>query len=195
MRDLQSDQEFWAIETPAFADDGVGFVAEELRQAGSFTAAPRAVLPWSNRQFLVSPAESPASPLAVADLRADAVVDGERLIQLQLRSPDDGLHVSLFVPEDAGLRRIAVVGTSQSMEQFPLEEGFHRFRCVGPRCDGLTLEMHLGSEAAVTFFVTTASPGLPQGGDSLIAARPTTAAPSADGDTTLVFDALTLEAL
>jgi hypothetical protein len=194
IQDLQSEQAFWAIETTAFADGGVMSVPEALRQAGSFAAEPRTVLPWSDRQFLVSPAEAPATPLTVAEVQADTVIDGERTIQLRLRVPDDALHVSLVVPEDAGLNQIVVGGTPHTLEQIPVEEGFQRFRCVGPRCDGLTLELHLQSEAAVTFFVTTSSPGLPQGGDTLIAARPTTAVPSADGDTTLGFDVVALEA-
>jgi hypothetical protein len=91
------------------------------------------------------------------------------------------------------LRRISVLGTPQTIEQFPLKEGFYRFRCVGPRCDGLTLDLHLQSDAAVILYVVTAVPGLPPGGDVLIAARPTAASPRSDGDTRLVFDALTLE--
>ncbi len=103
--------------------------------------------------------------------------------------------MSLYVPVAARLRRMDVVGTPYSFEDLFVEDGYHWFRCIGDGCDGLTLEllMHPETDAPVTLFAVDIASGLPPEGDALLEARPDTAAPSGDGDSTLIIDRVVLE--
>ena len=108
------------------------------------------------------------------------------------------LALALFAarqPIAAGLRRMVVVGTPYVFGEPFAEEGYHWFRCIGEECDGLTLELLIQPDSGdpLTFFAMDIASGLPPKGDALLAARPATAAPSGDGDSTLIVDRVVLE--
>jgi hypothetical protein len=126
--------------------------------------------------------------------RGDDRVAGDEVLQLQLRLPQGERQVSLYVPQAAGLTRTDITGTRYTFDEIPAEDGYQRFHCFGPSCDGLSLTLHLemGETPAALLVVSSAS-DLPEGGERLIAARPKTAAPSGSGDATLVIDRVTLD--
>jgi hypothetical protein len=112
------------------------------------------------------------------------------VLQLQLRSPRGGHEVTLYIPipQAAALERIDVVGTPYTIEEMPIRDGYQAFHCFAPACDGLTLALHLESNAPFAVFIVDTTPGLPPGGDGLLQARPKTAVPSGEGDVTLIAD-------
>ncbi|HBY99414.1 MAG TPA: hypothetical protein DEP84_36665 [Chloroflexi bacterium] len=55
-------------------------------------------------------------------------------------------------------------------------------------CDGLTLALHLKSNAPFTLFIVDKTLGLPPGGTGLTQARPASAVPSGDGDVSIIAD-------
>ncbi len=88
-----------------------------------------------------------------------------------------------------------VVGTPYSFEEPFADDGYHWFRCIGETCDGVILDLLMQPEAddPLTLFGVDIASGLPEGGEELIEARPATAAPSGDGDSTLIVDPVVLE--
>jgi hypothetical protein len=134
------------------------------------------------------------APAPDVQLLADDRVAGGRVVRLRLRSPRGGLEVALYVPQAAGLTRLAVVGTPYTTAEFPTRDGYQAFRCAGPACDGLTLELHLATSAPFAVLIVDATPGLPPGGEDLIRARPETAVPSGGGDVTLIANRVVLAA-
>jgi hypothetical protein len=193
VEDRHADRAFWAIDSPWLSDNSAEDVPETLRHAGRFGDEPVAVLPWSSRHYLVAPAPPAAEPAPAVRVLADDRVASERVLTLQLRSARGGNRLSLYVPQAAGLDRIAVVGTPYAIDEIPVRDGYHAFHCYAQACDGITLELLLTSDAPFTAFVVDATPGLPQGGNDLIRARPTTAVPSGDGDVTLVADQVSFD--
>jgi hypothetical protein len=178
----------WLIESPMIPSNIAWSVSESVSRAGNFGKEQVAVLPWSSGRYLFAPAAPTTVPPPEVQLLADGRVAGERVVQVQLRSPRGGNQVALHIPETAGLKRIDILETSRSIEKFPIERGYQTFECFGLACDGLRLAMHLESDASFAVIIVDSTPGLPPGSEALIQARPTSAAPSDEGDVTLISD-------
>jgi hypothetical protein len=192
VQDQQSGQAFWAIDAPVLAN-GAGSVPASLRDVAAFGLDPVRSLPWSSQRYVVARAPSVAAPGSVVVPLGDERVAGERVVRLQLHVAPGALGVWLYVPEWAGLLRAEVEGTEFTIEGFPAEDGHQWFRCIGPECDGLTMALYLQrSFDTIPLYAVQIEPGLPAGGDELIAARPATAAPSGNGDVTMVIDRVDL---
>lgn len=193
VEDRHAGRAFWAIDSPWVSDNSADDVPETLRRAGRFGDEPVAVLPWSSRHYLVAPAPLAEATAPAVRVLADDRVGSERVLTLQLRSPRGGNRLSLYVPQAAGLDRIAVVGTPYVIDEIPVRDGYHAFHCYAQACDGITLELRLASDAPFTAYVVDETPGLPREGNELVRARPTTAVPSGDGDVTLVADQVSFD--
>jgi hypothetical protein len=184
-----ADRAWWAIETfVPFSHVDLDSL-EELRQAGGFVAETARPFPWSSEALPVAPAP-PIPDHPVVELVSDEIEAGQRIVTVELRSAASEHRISLYVPVSAGLGRVLIPGSPHDLEGFPVEDDFGRFHCVGAGCDGLRLELHLANGGPVTLFAAERSPGLPEGGAALVAARPETAAPSGGGDETIVIDRL-----
>ena len=96
--------------------------------------------------------------------------------------------MTLYIPEAAGLKRIDILETSFTLEEISVENGYQTFDCFGPACNGLRLALHLGSNASFALIIVDSTQGLPPGSEAIIEARPTNAAPSDEGDVTLIAD-------
>jgi hypothetical protein len=127
-------------------------------------------------------------PAPEVQLLADDHVAGERVVQLQLQSPRGGNQMTLHIPEAAGLKRIDILETSFTLDEIPIENGYQTFDCFGPPCNGLRLALYLESHASFAVIIVDSTPGLPPGSEAIIQARPTIAAPSGEGDLTLIAD-------
>ena len=194
IEDRQSRQALWALDGAPQAGGGAASGLDGLLRAAPFSDEGTPVLPWSSQQYRVAPATSTA-PGPVVTLRSDVHAGAERVVRLELRSPSGSNRMSLYVPLAAGLRRVDLAGTPYSFEEPFAEDGYHWFRCIGEACDGVVLELLMEPETddPLTIFAVDIASGLPRGGEELIAARPATAAPSGDGDSTLIVDPLLLE--
>jgi hypothetical protein len=184
-----ADQAWWAIETfVPFANVDLDRLGE-LSQAGGFAGKTAAPFPWSSETLPVAPAARiPDRP--VVELISDVNEAGQRIVTVELRSAASEHRISLYVPVSAGLGRVLIPGSPHDLEGLPVEGDFGRFHCVGAGCDGLRLELHLANGGPVTLFAAEPSPGLPESGAALVAARPETAAPSGGWDETIVIDRL-----
>jgi hypothetical protein len=194
VEDRQAHQATWALDGAPLSGDGAVPGLDELLRAAPFGDEVAPALPWSSQHYRVAPATAMAAG-PVAELLADERAGADRVVRLALRSPSGSNRMSFYVPLTAGLRRMDVVGTPYSFEELFAEEGHHWFRCAGETCDGLTLELLMQPESVdpLTLFAVDIASGLPPGGEALIEARPATAAPSGDGDSTLIVDRVILE--
>ena len=194
IEDRQSNQANWALDGAPLSGGGAVPGLDELLRAGSFGDEVAPVLPWSSQQYRVAPA-TPMAAGPVAELLADERAGADRVVRLELRSPSGSNRMSLYVPLAAGLRRMDVVGKPYVFEEPFAEDGYHWFRCAGGECDGLMLELLMQPESddALTLFAVDIASDLPPGGEALLEARPVTAAPSGDGDSTLIVDRVVLE--
>ncbi|MGH2601893.1 MAG: M28 family peptidase, partial [Dehalococcoidia bacterium] len=190
----QGNEAMWLLETGLAPETNAADVPPALLDAGQFAGESQPVLPWSNRRYLLAPAPATDAPAPAVEVLSDELVAGERVVELQLRSPRGGHQLSLYVPETAGLQQIAVVGTPLVVDDTRPRNGYQVFHCHTTACDGMTLELHLASRDAVELFVVDMTPGLPAGAADLIAARPPTAVPSRDGDLSLIVDQVSLAA-
>jgi hypothetical protein len=185
--DGHTGQSYWALDSHAGQTySAPADVPPALRRAAGFGDEAVAVLPWSRRAYLVAPAPPPAGPRPEGRLLSDEPAGAGRVLRLQLRPPRGAQRLALYVPEDAGLTRLAVAGTPHATTEIPRRHGYQTFRCVGPACDGLTLELHLARTAPFTMYVVDSTPGLGPQGEALLRARPETAVPSGDGDVTML---------
>jgi hypothetical protein len=194
VQDRQSGQANWVLDGPTLADGSPAAVPEALLRAGPFDAQAMPVLPWSSRVYLTGPA--PAADLPAADLsvRDTASAEGGREVRIDLPSSAGGNLWLLYVPQDAELRGIELEGSPHDTMTAPVEDGFHRFLCIAPACDGRTVLLHLDSAAPVVAYLVESAPGPPVDGENLIAARGDLAAPSGGGDQGLIVDRIEIAA-
>lgn len=192
VQDNDAGQAYWVVDrvmSPEGTRDGT---PASLLRAGFEDGQMMPVLPWSAREYLVAPAPvSTAPPGTIALERANPADEG-RLVTLIWPSSPDGHWGSLVLPISAGLRSIEVEGAAHGVGSIPAENGYQRFLCIAPACNGREVTMHLlGNTPFTAFFVDTA-PGLPKGGDRFVAARGDTAVASDEGDASLNITRLTV---
>ncbi len=113
---------------------------------------------------------------------------GVRHVRARLSSPRGAPVVALFLPPSARLGAVSLDGLVVP-EPPPLARWFwggHRLvasMTTPPR--GVTVELAIDGDAPLEVVVADQSRGLPASGAALVAARPSTAVPSAEGDVTV----------
>jgi hypothetical protein len=176
------------IESYTFQSSNTEDISEVMYRSGELVKEPASMLPWSSQQYLVAPSMPTALPAPELRLITDDSVAGERVVHVQLRSPRGGNQVTLHVPEAAGLKRIDILEPFYTLDNIPIENGYQTFDCFGPACNGLRLVLHLENNSSFAVLIVDSTPGLPPGSKALFQARPAVAAPSHEGDLTLIAD-------
>ncbi len=193
VQDRQTGEAVWMIEDQSGSGQGQASGLGAILRAGEFAAEPVAILPWSTQAYPVAPANPVADRAPLVELLRDERMGETRVVELELQSSAPDNRVSLYVPVEAGLRRVDLVGMGSGVEGLPVEDGYGRFHCVGADCNGLELELHMENGGALTLYAAERMSGVPAGGSALIEARPATAAPSGGGDESIVVDRVELE--
>jgi hypothetical protein len=122
----------------------------------------------------------------------DQTAGGKRHVRLRLTSPRGAGIATLIVPREAKLESIAMGG-----QQAPLgaqrknqpkgpqpDFQFYTFSTLPP--EGVEVDVVLGEARPLDWYVLDRTPGLPPAGAPLLQARPDTAVPIQEGDSTLV---------
>jgi hypothetical protein len=151
-----------------------------------FQDVAAAVLPWSERQYLVAPAEDGIAEGPGLQILSDGQLGQTRTVQLLLRSPRGAASVEFRVP----LGRVASIsagGQSLAVDTAGAAGRYYTLRCYGPTCDGLEISLELVGSEPVSALVSDSSPGLPAGGQNLLRDRPATAVPYQEGDLTVIW--------
>lgn len=165
-------------------------VPADLDSAAQLSAEFGPALPWTGWNFHRATGQP-----RITDFPEIEVVDSAGgVVRVALLSARGGQQLHLFVPETAGLQRIDVVGTEQSIDYSDWAPGmFRQFSCHGPECSGLELDLHFSSAVTVDVLLADQTDGLPEGGAELQEARGELAVPYQDGDVTLAVNRQTLE--
>ncbi|HEX9049761.1 MAG TPA: hypothetical protein VF841_04445, partial [Anaeromyxobacter sp.] len=179
----EAGQARWLVETET------GRLPPSLRAAAPFSAEPTRPFEWSpNRPAFVAPAvpRGLAAPrLEVLDVAREG---GLRRIRARLSSPRGAPRAYLVFPPAADLASFAMEGVAVPAPAPKVTRwwGGHRVHaCAGLPPGGVEIEVALRGDARVSVLVVDESPGLPPpDGERLRAARPPTAAPSQQGDST-----------
>lgn len=181
------------------ARDGARWLAEAehdgalpaaLRGVAAFGPARRPPFAWTPvRQAFAAPAPPLGLPPPRAEVLSVEVKDGLRRVRARLSSPRGAPTVALFVPPSVALRAAYVDGVPLGLPpRLALWFfGDHRLvACLTTPPAGVVVELVIEGEAPATAHLADQSRGLPPSGAALVAARPATAAPFWDGDTTVV---------
>ena len=156
-----------------------------------FDPEPAAVFPWLDGSYMVADAPVTDAPAPGLDVLSEATVGGQRVVEVQLRSPRGAAGITLHVPVDALAAgdppAVTVAGYSFDLVPEDAVGGYYTLECYGRACDGLVVELRLEGEAPVEVLVVDSSSGLPAGGETWLQARPDTAVPVNEGDLTLIM--------
>ena len=173
-----------------------GALPAALRAVAAFGPTRRPPFPWAPlRPAFAAPAPAAGLPPPRAELVSSQVKDGVRHVRVRLSSPRGARTVALFLPPSARLRAASVDGVRlDAPPRLALWLfGDHRLvACMTTPQSGVTVDLDLEGEAPITAILADQSPGLPPSGGALVAARPATAVPFWDGDTTVATAAVRL---
>ena len=166
-----------------------GTMPEPLRSR--FDPEPAEVFPWLDGSYMVADAPLNDAPAPDLNVLSDAAVAGQRVVEIQLRSPRGAAGITLLVPVGALATGdpAAVTVSDYPFDLVPEDAvgGYYTLECHGRACDGLVVELRLEGEARVEVLVVDSSSGLPPGGETVLQARPDTAVPINEGDLTLIL--------
>ncbi len=157
-----------------------------------FDPEPVPVFPWMPAsRIMVAEAEGTGLPAPGLEVLSDTIEGGQRLVEVQLRSPRGADGISLHVPADAlagdSVSAVTISGYPFAVVAEDAVQGYYSLDCFGRGCDGLVVELRLASEARVEVLVVDNTSGLPAGGEAWLQARPDTAVPVDEGDLTLLM--------
>jgi hypothetical protein len=180
IEDREAAQVAWALEAE-------GRVPEQMLAARSFGPVPAPAVPWQARRVYLTP---DGSGVAVdGPAREVSRASGEPL-RLELPAAPPGSRVAVHIPQAAGVQafRLTRDGEEEVLSAPPAEDGYVRFLCIAPACDGASLAVGLENVAPFTAFISQTRPGLPLSDHDLLAARPAAATPRHTGDATILVD-------
>lgn len=158
----------------AWVVDPVRRLPAAIRAAAPFSRAPESVAGSADRKGYVADAGAPRFSLPTADISRSGTD-----IVLKLHGSEAADAMTLMVPADAGLSRIALYGKSIPVggSARPL-----LVNCASPGCRGATLTLTQRRIKPLTLQVTELRYGLPPGGEVLHKARAPVGTPSQLGD-------------
>jgi hypothetical protein len=158
--------------------------------------------PWS-RAATAFVARTEAVPqneptLEVVEQRA---VDGRTTIRLRAMSPRGAARLSLLLPAgrvvSASMNGTPIPGRPASaqvrLSQRESGRDVRGYTAVTVPPGGVEMELVVEGSEPVEGFLFDQSPGLPPGGERLVAARPAEAAPNGAGDATILARRVTLQ--
>ncbi len=167
-----------------------------LRAVEPFSERRAPHFPWwpSRRAFVSAAAPGQLAPpsLEVLEDRDEGAV---RHVRARLSSPRGAPVVLVVLPPSAEVESFTMEGVPIPAPAPKSRQGWGGYRvyaCAGMPPRGVELEVVLRGASPVPLTLVDESPGLPPGGERLRAARPRTAAPSQQGDTTYVSARVTL---
>ena len=167
-----------------------------VRQAAAF-GPPGPAFPWSPaagmaRSAPAAPLPAAAAPAPELQVLESVVAGGKRHLRLRLVSRRGAASGSVWVPGRANPESVTIDG-----HQVPASgwrgskppwgpSDWRAYSDVTLPAAGCEVDMVLGETGPLEVYAVDVTPGLPPAGAALLAARPPTAVPQQQGDTTLV---------
>lgn len=176
----------WALDPPSTPlPDALGALAPFTR---------RTVMPWSRSESFTAPAPAAGLPPPELERLAESSAGDGRRLHLRLRSPRGATRAALWLPPEIDLRaaRVAGVTLPAASGRLPGVPRRGRLLIVATLpAEGVEVELELGAQPGEAALLD-ASPGLPEAGKPLAAARGASAVPMGLGDSTWVIRKLML---
>ncbi|HEY0113170.1 MAG TPA: M20/M25/M40 family metallo-hydrolase [Allosphingosinicella sp.] len=147
-------------------------------------------VPFSGRRRWAAPAPRQQVIAPAVEKLAERQVPGGRLLTLRLRS-NGAETVTLRAKAEAAFRAVRVGGGTKPFGTGD-GKGDYFLRCHGRSCEGLRLDLLVGSRDPVEVTVIGTRAGLPAAADKLVAARPATAQPQYSPDAIIALDRVKL---
>jgi hypothetical protein len=182
-RDADSGKAQWIVEPAS------GRLPEPLRLAASFHRATRGALPWLSAPAFFADAPSVDASAPTFTILESAQANGRHAYQALLRSERGAPSAAVFFPPDADVQDVSVGAQSLRPEAPAVRRYFNGwtiYRCDAIPTDGVEIDFSLPIGKPVEVSAADESYNLPPDGAFLLMARPLKAAPSQDGDTTIV---------
>jgi hypothetical protein len=182
-RDADSGKAQWIVE-PASSH-----LPEPLRLAATFHRATGRALPWISAPAFFTDAPSVDVSAPTFTIQESGQANGRHAYQALLRSERGAPSAAVFFPPDADVQDVRVGGQALRPESFAVRQyfnGWTMYRCDAMSPDGVEIDFSLPVGKPVEVSAADESYGLPPDGAFLLKARPLKAAPSQDGDTTVV---------
>jgi MFS family permease len=160
-----------------------------VRQAVSFPQERERAYSWGPpglRAFVAAAPrlDVPGPQVSVLD---DSTAQGTRTLRLLLTSNRGAREAGLLVPEAAKLTSATVDGEPVPIHpDAPPPGGFRTIGSLTMRPEGVEIVLRLGETQPQEWRVYDVSDGLPPSGEALLRARPASAVPYQDGDTTVI---------
>jgi hypothetical protein len=182
-RDADSGKAQWIVEPAS------GRLPEPLRLAASFHRAAGRALPWIAAPTFLADAPGVDASAPTFTILESGQANGRHAYQALLRSERGAPSAAVFFPPDADVEDVRVGGKALPPEIPRIRQyfnGWAMYRCDAMPADGVEIDFSLPLGKPVEVSAADESYGLPRQGAFLLMARPLKAAPSQDGDTTIV---------
>jgi Peptidase family M28 len=184
-KDADSGKSQWIVQPVS------GRLPEPMLASLPFKRAEKGPFPWDFGPAFLAPAHglsdpAPAPTLTILESKA---ATGWRNYRALLRSERGASEVMALFPPGAGVTMVrmndqAVEGGGRAGR--PFFGGWNVYRCVTTPAGGVEVDFSLPAGKPLEVYAVDATYGLPVEGKFLIAARPSNATPSQDGDVTMV---------
>ncbi|WP_310467010.1 M20/M25/M40 family metallo-hydrolase [Sphingomonas sp.] len=146
----------------------------------------RGELPYSERKrWLAAAPVTDALPAPAVQVVGRQGAGAGRRISLRL-VPKGAVSVTLVAPEDADIRS-AGTGSFVRPVGAGSKDGRYTLRCFGRSCEGLVMDVVIGSPRPIEFIVLGWRPGLPPAAGLLVRARPANARAQYTADSSLAM--------
>jgi hypothetical protein len=182
-RDADSGKAQWIVEPAS------GHLPEQLRLAAPFHRSTDRALPWLSAPAFLADAPSIDAPAPTFTIQESGQANGRHAYQALLRSERGAPSAAVFFPPDADVQDVRVGGKALQPESSGVRQyfdGWTIYRCDAMSPDGVEIDFSLPVGKPVEVSAADQSYQLPPDGAFLLKARPLKAAPSQDGDTTIV---------
>jgi Peptidase family M28 len=182
-RDADSGKAQWIVEPAS------GRLPEPLRLATKFQPPSGRALPWLTAPAFFADAPAVDASAPTFTILESAQANGRHIYQALLRSERGAPSAAVFFPPDADVENVRVGGQALPPEVPRIRQyfkGWAMYRCDAMPAGGIEIDFSLPVGKPVEVSAADESYGLPPDGAFLLMARPLKAAPSQDGDTTIV---------
>ena len=183
LQDADSGQARWIVQPDS------GRLPEPIRLAAVFRRSNRGAFPWSIRPAFLADAPSVSFSAPTFTVLDSGQENGRRTYQALLRSERGASSAGVFFPPDSDVQDVRVEGQPLQPEIPGIRQyfnGWSAYRCLAMPAGGVEISFSLPAGKPVDVSAVDQTYGLPPEGAFLLKARPLTAAPSQDGDVTVV---------
>jgi len=177
------------------ADTAAGRLPRNLMNGAAFAKKKVAAYPWetSGEFAAAAPLLNLAAPTLT--IRKASFSQGKWDYDVQLQSPRGAPVIALASPPDAGIEAVSMQGAANpelAPRVLRYTHGWRIYTCLTVPPEGIEMRFTLPNTKPANLLLLDESFGLPRQGAFLQRARPVTAVPIQNGDTTMVTRRITL---